>query len=495
MTYKRILVLIALFALLPMGAARAEAPVLVLFDGSDMPSACALTEALVYMGLEYRLVDPSKAKDISGYSRAIVLVDPRTARTDDFSNLLMASGIPLFVIGAGGIDALTDARLIKGNLSVEYSFLSGVSRSWLTERTQVSVLSQWSEAYGGSIGLMEGEKYPLCAREGDITHLAWFDPADEAMRAALPDLLARWMWPYENRPTQYGTYLVLEEVYPFEDLSLLRAAGEALSNRGVPYAIEAMPVSVNADYPAMKRFCEVLAYLQAKGAAVVLRVPLNGLDALDEAEGKEAIRVAYEAYARYGVYPLALSAPADYLWDDDGLAALRGSKTIFLHPAETAAATENKAYLDGHLLIASAAGQAEPLTDVYATAVYVSLEGGVEAVMARVDDLGGAPVKSLWEIDNALYIGDHGFFNAGYEITYDHQNETIAYLPFSYEPYEYDRGFVRSLTAQIEANNRVLFVLVVSASMILTGLIVMARRQMRRQLLTHPDRSGRGRKP
>ncbi len=489
MTCKRALILIVLLALLPIGGARAESPVVVLFDGVDAPAVHVLTEALVYMGLDYRIVDPSEAMDLSGYSRAIVLIGGKLP--DDLASRLLASGMPVFVIG--GIGMLSTAQPIEGNLSVGYTFLSGASRSWLTKRTRVYVLTKWSEAYGGSIGRMEGEMYPLCAREGGVTQLAWFDPADEAMRAALHDLLARWMWPYENRPTQYGTYLVFEEIYPFEDPSLLRAAGEALSERGISYAIEAMPVSVNADYPAMKRFCELLAYLQAKGAAVVLRVPLNGLSALDADELKEAIRVAYEAYTQYGVYPLALCAPADYLWNDAGLAALRGIKTVFLHPAErTIGAEESKAYSDGHLLIAPAVGQGGPLTDVYATAVYVDLQGGVEAVIARVAALGSAPVMSLWEIDNALYIGDHGFFNAGYHVTYDHQNGSIAYQPFAYEPHAYDRGFVRYLTEQIEANNRVLFALVAAAAVALTIILATTRRQMRRQFLRRPDRRGRG---
>lgn len=71
-------------------------------------------------------------------------------------------------------------------------------------------------------------------------------------------------------------YLVLDEVYPFSDLGKLCEMADLLADSGIPFLVRVMPVYDNLDYPAFQNYLQVLRYLQAKNATVVLHQPVEG---------------------------------------------------------------------------------------------------------------------------------------------------------------------------------------------------------------------------
>ena len=143
-------------------------------------------------------------------------------------------------------------------------------------------------------------------------------PSQEAQCAFLSTLLQTWLWPYKNSPTAYGQYLVLDRIYPFADPERLLSLVEMLETENVPYVLCVMPIYANADYPAMKRFCEVLRYAQSRGAGIVMHVPQVTLANVTVEGLQENIANAYSAYSRYGVYPLAIEAPDVWLMSEKG---------------------------------------------------------------------------------------------------------------------------------------------------------------------------------
>ena len=78
----------------------------------------------------------------------------------------------------------------------------------------------------------------------------------------------------------------------------------------------------------MKRFCEYLRYVQSKGVGIILRVPFVSIEQVEAEELTRHIALAYEAYAMYGVYPMAIEAPKTWLQCENGLEALRGFLTV-----------------------------------------------------------------------------------------------------------------------------------------------------------------------
>ena len=91
-----------------------------------------------------------------------------------------------------------------------------------------------------------------------------------------------------------------------------------LETENVPYVLCVMPIYANADYPAMKRFCEVLRYAQSRGAGIVMHVPQVTLANVTVEDLQKNIANAYSAYSRYGVYPLAIEAPDVWLMSEKG---------------------------------------------------------------------------------------------------------------------------------------------------------------------------------
>ncbi|MHC1786963.1 MAG: DUF2334 domain-containing protein [Christensenellales bacterium] len=485
MMYKWLGMLLLVILMAVPACAKSDLPLLVIADSGDMGGRYAVAQSLLLMSLDFHVVNPMESVDVSPFSGIVLLVDPHTPLSEELVSSVTKSELPLFIIGPGGIDSFIDARWVEGCFSVDCTLLNGAEASLLMPQASLCFPLGWDKDLGGSIGLLEGRRSPLCTRTGSITCLSWFDSDSEIMRNVLSDHLAQWLWPYRGRPTRFGSYIVLEEVYPFEDPDLLLRQGDFLFTHGIPFAVEVMPIQKNAEYPAMKRFCETLVYLQSRGAFIAMHVPLNGLQALDLEALREAIRASFEAYVQYGVYPLALSAPSDYLWSEKGLAALRGVKTILLHAgSQTTIADRNLSFADGHLLLAPSELKTKLVTDVYASALYLDVHQNPEALYEQLLSMKGMHIKSLWDIDNILYIGDSVLRNRGRNLAFDGEPKSLAYQPFKYELHNYNRGITQYLTEQIRASNQVLVLLVFLAAGAFLLIVLAARLQMRKQFIS-----------
>ena len=469
--------------------------------GSSIESSVrCITGILTYMGKSFDLISPADTADLNEYGCALVLIDQESQLSQAMALRLRETDKPVFILGEGGIDQLSDDLIeLNGYFEVGYAFQKNLTQTFLTGKTSIRLFSDPEEIYGGTLTQLQGKAYPLCARSGNLTQLAFFDTASPWMPYAAADLISKWMWPFENAPHHYGTYLVLDSVYPFEDLNLLMQVSDMLAEEGVPYAIMVMPVYSNATYPSMKRFCEYLRYAQGKGAAIVLRTPLISISQAEPDEVKERIRISYEAYAQYGVYPLALAAPESYLFLEDGLSILRGMSTVMLFETDAVwpQAEKNLAYQDGHTVIAPAyTGTGNLFTNVYPTAVYMNLHDGVQTLRQNVIAYRNSviPINSLWSLGSTMYVGPHLFTNDPDDAAYfDGERVSLSYQQFEYDPdYVYQRGFIFYLADQIESSNRLILIAVLFFSVVLLFFILEARWRMKKQFLVHSDADEKG---
>ena len=491
------LALVTVLALLPACPARAdEENILVLSDTEGDAAMEASMEYLrrlmVYTNCKVTYEDAWKdIDDVSGYTSVIVLVEEERPMSEVTAWAIRQSGVKTFVIGAGGLAQLADrVKWHAGSIVIRWEDGGAFTGDLLGSSDGVWMMPGPGESLGGQL-FVDGETYPLCKTVGQITHLACFDASNDALCAALATMIQTWQWPYENLPTAYGSYLVLDCVYPFYEPAELMKITDMLDEEGVPYALSLMPVFDNAEFPAMKRFCEYLRYLQARGVGMILHMPQITLAQVDPAELVRHVEIAYDAYAMYGVYPTALQAGESYLLCEKGIELLKNFRTIFLfrndEPIEGAPLSTNVARKDGHQVIAAAWDDMRAFTTSFAQAIYLDVNQDVEELRAYVQRIKASrrALKNLTQMETSLYLSDSYIVRGEQGLIINGELADLSYVPFTYEDdFRYDRGFAQYLTEQIVTSNKLILIFVMVACTLFITFTVLSRRIMRRDLVT-----------
>lgn len=383
-----------LLLLIPAQARADVTRLLILNDEQTSETSAAATDVLrrfaLYSSWTCTFASSEDVPDTDGYTAVIICTDPNRALNASVALAIQESKLPVFVIGAGGLAELTKTQVHEGSLTLRLQTQANAANDMLLSGNSLLLMKKSGESLGGQI-FVGAQAFPLCQTAGNITHLAYFDPSQEAQCAFLSTLLQTWLWPYKNSPTAYGQYLVLDRVYPFADPERLLSLVEMLETENVPYVLCVMPIYANADYPAMKRFCEVLRYAQSRGAGIVMHVPQVTLVNVTVEDLQENIANAYSAYSRYGVYPLAIEAPDVWLMSEKGQDVLRGWRTVFLFRSDEALygekQAENTALRDGHQIVAPAYADATAFTNAYAQAIYLDPSEDIETLRTQVNRL------------------------------------------------------------------------------------------------------------
>lgn len=260
-----------LLLLIPAQARADVTRLLILNDEQTSETSAAATDVLrrfaLYSSWTCTFASSEDVPDTDGYTAVIICTDPNRALNASVALAIQESKLPVFVIGAGGLAELTKTQVHEGSLTLRLQTQANAANDMLLSGNSLLLMKKSGESLGGQI-FVGAQAFPLCQTAGSITHLAYFDPSQEAQCAFLSTLLQTWLWPYKNSPTAYGQYLVLDRIYPFADPERLLSLVEMLETENVPYVLCVMPIYANADYPAMKRFCEVLRYAQSRGAVI-----------------------------------------------------------------------------------------------------------------------------------------------------------------------------------------------------------------------------------
>lgn len=485
---------VLLLLLLPTQAHADVTRLLILTDEQTSDESAAMTDVLrqfaLYSSWTCTFRNSEDVPDTGGYTAIIVCTDPNRTLNVRTALAVQNSGLPVFIIGAGGLSALTKTQEYTGSLTLRLQTQTNTVNDTLLSGNTLLLMQGSGESLGGQI-FVGAQQFPLCQTVGSITHLAYFDPAQEAQCAFLSTLLQTWLWPYKNAPTAYGHYLVLDRIYPFDDPERLLTLVDMFEEENVPYILCVMPMYANADYPSMKRFCEVLRYAQSRGAGIVMHVPQVALRNLTAEDVQENIANAYSAYSRYGVYPLAIEAPDVWLMSEKGQSVLRGWRTVFLFRSDEALdgekQSENTALRDGHQIVAPAYDDATAFTNAYAQAIYLDPAEDVETLRTQVKRLKNsrAVLKKLSDSENIVYAGDlYVHFYPAEGLYVNGEATSLRYERFNYDAnYVYDRGFVQYMTEQIQTSNKLILTFVAVACTIFIAGMLISRRTMRKQLL------------
>lgn len=126
-------------------------------------------------------------------------------------------------------------------------------------------------------------------------------------------------------------YLVLDEVYPYDDLNSIIEKAEYLYNLGIPFIVTSMEVFKNLEFDSMKRYTETLRYCVSKGGTIILGDPYLYNKGPTEDELIKNIGIAQDAFINYKVYPIGLTINDYYLYRNDRVKYLENASTIIIN--------------------------------------------------------------------------------------------------------------------------------------------------------------------
>ncbi len=464
-------------------------------DAQLLGDLSALSELLAYMGRKTVFVRAEATEPWPAYEAAILALGNEASLSEAQARLLLQKDV--LVLGNGGLSALAQAaglaapKPYAGNLRVRILLPGGESDD--RYRNAGTVLALAGNDASGSSVRAEGVDRPLIVTAGKISHMVVFDGADPALVNALATFIQDWRWPYLDSPPLFGQYVVLGEVYPFFDPIRLMEVHELLTKLRIPYAISVMPVFQNAEFPAMQRFCEFLRYAQSQGASIVLRSPQIHITEVDPEELMRHLDIAYSAYGRYGVYPVALEAPKSWIYHETGIATLRRFRTILLfdtdEPLWTPDIFTHHIWADGHVLLAPAVGvggRVYASTSAFASAVYLDPRQDVTTLEQSLMQVLHARVqlRSLGDIPASVYLNQHSYTTATGVAEYNGNPVSLAYEPFVYEErFAYDRGFLGFMRQQLAISNRAITLFTLVAGTLFVIFLLWGRRAIRREFL------------
>ena len=265
-----------------------------------------------------------------------------------------------------------------------------------------------------------------------------------------------------------------------------------LEELSLPYIISVMPIYQNGDYPAMKRFCEVLRYAQANNGSVIMKAPKTFYNADDKELIWEYLTTATEGYMKYGIYPLAIELPEEYMFSETGRDVYRRYSTVFWFDTESNEAAIklqeqiNLMYYDGHKMVGKAVYNnvlGQFTTGFHSTAIYIDAYEELDSIKKQVETAmkSELPMKSLLDTDNTVYINNAKIQSSGGLILVDDKAVSREYTPFVYEDFDYHKGFFNKIVLDIGGVSKKLLILVCSASavfilLLFTGRIALKRR-------------------
>lgn len=414
--------------------------------------------------------------------------------TDSFMEQLAGGEQKVFLIGSGGVTKFVTGRgydftcyeIGDSIVDLDYQFAEDNDFKALMSLTNGMLLTGDFTYVNGTIS-MNGMAANLYSRYDSFVYLPVTDLTNSLLQASFTKEIARWLWPYKGDPHTYAQYIVLDEVYPFTSPEKLMEAVDYFIDSRLPFVISVMPIFENGDYPAMKRFCEILRYAQANGGAIIMHSPNYQQEEDNVEQVLEYLTIATEAYANQGIYPIGLEVPEKYMFIELGREILQRYSTLFFFQDDYGNAINleagfNSIYKDGHKMIASAInlnqlGNSQILS--HPTALYIKITEGMDALKKKVNacTASAAPLKNLWETDHVVYANNLYLYTKSGQVYMNNEKVSLDYIPFEYDSdFDYKNGVFHWIMTDLQGlNNKLVFVTFVSSAVFLV-FILHARR-------------------
>ena len=222
-----------------------------------------------------------------------------------------------------GMDIDTVDREMHAQMSVY-----GNTQSVIVNQGTTYIAGYSGEAVG-SISLYGGD-YPLGVI-GDTIMYAPYLSADDLSVFAVAKMLNR----YFGRQDGGKMFVMIDEVYPFDDIEMLELTADKLYENGIPFIMSIMPVYYNTEYPSFTRYANALRYIQSKSGSFIMHDPLiTGNELVGESLDVK-LQKAYATFEDNGVYVFD-DATFPYEVSMDVLSAIQPQNQLFISlPVDT----------------------------------------------------------------------------------------------------------------------------------------------------------------
>ena len=348
--------------------------------------------------------------------------------------------------------------------------------------------------------VIDGLVEPLVMGDGDVRYIALQDYQSDFAKAVLMQESVLWLWPYRDAPHEYSEYVVIDNIYPFTDPDRLLKIVNYMTDRNMNYVLAVMPIYQHANYPAMQQLCQVLKYAQAGNGAIILNAPIIQNDVKAE-ELQDKLTQGTLSYWDNGVYPLGLSVPSKWIYNQDLHDTLGRYRTLFIHDTDAFETRDisdlsTRKFLSlGSQLVTKAIGldhSGVGYVDYCATAVYLDISMKDKDLYNAIDAARNSriPLQSLKDMNHVVYMNKSNVMKwDGRVIQINGKRIDLKFKSEKYpENYNYQRSVYYRATANLAKQNRVLIVFSLLVLTLFILLAVLARRQMHKRFLYHDDK-------
>lgn len=386
-----------------------------------------------------------------------------------------------------------DSKQQVGKL--QYAFSDQSTMEALVKEEDFLFLTGELDQTAGSLNIDTLAGY-FSARKGCLSHIPVTDLTDRLVKAAVSREISLWKWPYNGEPHIYAQYMVLNQVYPFQDPDKLLNIVQYMIDRKQPFVISVMPVYNNGNYPAMQHFCEVLRYAQANGGVILMHSPINQMTEFDVDLMNEYITTAIQIYMDQGVYPMGLQISENWLFDEAAIEIASRFRTVLVADEEDASIKldetirTNQVYRDGHQWIAPAIALDADGTShlqTYSTAVYLDITEDMDIIQRKVQACisSEVPLKSLWDIEHSFWTDEDAMTYRNHIILVNGKRTEAQFTPTEYEEeFQYNRNMLQRFSADLSEENSKLIVAVIIVSVLFLWFILTARHRNKQKFFT-----------
>ncbi len=421
-----IMIAAALLAVAPVRSARADSDqVLLVYRNKEEMNI--LSDLIVACSKQVH------ALDVVEYEQE-VLKDYDYVVLQDNTPLLDALDMGKQVVCVGAAFISLPGISVQKTTSATYAELSVyTNKETVTLDQGTTYITNYSGQPIGSIAL-NGLTCPLCVESDSILYAPYLC-ADDLSAFAVAQLLNRYFGLLDGGKT----YIMLDEVYPFDDLNMLKMTAKKLYENGMPFIVCVMPVYYNTEYPSFKRYINVLRYIQSVGGSILLHAPIETGNELVGDPLEVRMEQAYQTFIDNGI-AIYNEPVTPYAISLDALSGMLPQNELFI---------------------------TFPVDTVVCLDIYRSEEDLDKTIAA---------VNSKW-----LQIGDYRRYFT--DVQYLDNPETVD------PEFQYREVAERRYAFLVDRGNRILFVIVIFSSLIVLTLIVIGYRLYRRKFIRENPRS------
>ncbi len=464
-------------------------------------NVAVMADILTYMGYGTSYSTVNESIGMLNKFNSLLFYHESDSISSSFLKALEDTDIKIMMVGGGSTDDVlkslkldyTSIKVKDTAIKVSYKVGYGGASTTLIKAENAIIFQEGFPYRAGNIEAT-GKSSPLVVRDRRFSCMGTFDNESDILKAAFSEQISIWKWPFENQPNSYPQYIIFDNVYPFFNSEKLMKVVQLMDKKGVPYSITVMPVYQNTEYPAMKHFCEVLAYAQSKGASIILKAPLINTDTPSLEDINKKITTAITAYNNYGVFPIAIEVPNNWIHESLGLDVLKRFSTVILYPEEKNSWTDsdgyNTVYSDGHHLIApailSSSSLGSNMIKAYPTALFLDINSDTDMLESQIKQIQQSEIslKSLWLTSHTVYTNDRVISHRDGILNVNGKVQSLEFKPFGYEEsFNFNRGVIGKMAESMARENRRLLLIVTFISIIFVFFIVVARYQNRRRFL------------